>query len=281
MSDNVYTLKQKCLAEAMGTFIIIGGGCGFVCANRYANWPVGPLGGPAVFTLAVVTAIYSFREVSGAHFNPAVTASLALNRPWACPQEKGWIQGYLGAQMAGATLAAGINYCFFKNGIKELELKNSIKRGAQGSCWSFNGAFGMVPDRRLFNKSWMVFLMEVGFTAGLLFSVFAVTDPAKDIPHAIQPALIGLIIMTIASQYSAPTGCGMNPVRDLGPRLITSMAGWGRACFSFGWWAYSAGPVTGAVLGGALYNFCFEKKHKNPPIKTIEMKGFENGQIPL
>ena len=139
----------------------------------------------------------------------------------------------------------------------------------------------MVPDRRLFRKSWMVFLMEVGFTAGLIFSVFAVTDPAKNIPAAIQPGLIGIIIMTICSQYAAVTGCGMNPARDLGPRLITLMAGWGRACFSFAWWSYSAGPVTGAVLGGALYNACFEKKHKNPPVPKQEFAGFENGKVPL
>lgn len=42
--------------------------------------------------------------------------------------------------------------------------------------------------------------------------------------------------------------------RDLGPRVVTMLTGWGKASFNPGFWIYTAGPLVGAVAGGALYN---------------------------
>ena len=55
-------------------------------------------------------------------------------------------------------------------------------------------------------------------------------------------------------QVAPLNGCGMNPARDLGPRLVTAVAGWGAASLSPGFWVYTIGPLVGAVLGGALHN---------------------------
>jgi glycerol uptake facilitator-like aquaporin len=65
----------------MGTAMIVGGGCGTVCAMKYANYPLGPLGVAGSFGLAVTAAVYTTRDISGAHLNPAITATLAINRP--------------------------------------------------------------------------------------------------------------------------------------------------------------------------------------------------------
>jgi glycerol uptake facilitator-like aquaporin len=177
MSETVQCgLVQKCFAEAIGTGIIVTGGCGFVCALKYAkNNPAGPLGAPAIFGTAVTLAILTTRDISGAHLNPAITASLAINRPDSIP--KSHVLPYMMAQMVGGTLGAGANYLMFKQGIKNYELEHGIKRGAKGSCEVFNGAFGMVADRKLLPKSWMVFACEAAFTAALAFVVFAMTDP--------------------------------------------------------------------------------------------------------
>ena len=51
--------------------------------------------------------------------------------------------------------------------------------------------------------------------------------------------------------FGPVTGCGMNPARDLGPRLVTMLGGWGATALTPGWWAFTAGPCIGAVLGGA------------------------------
>ena len=46
---------------------------------------------------------------------------------------------------------------------------------------------------------------------------------------------------------------GMNPARDLGPRLVTAAAGWGGRALR-GWAPYTLGPLLGAVLGGGAYD---------------------------
>lgn len=96
--------------------------------------------------------------------------------------------------------------------------------------------------------------VEIGATAALAFMIFAITDPNKSVPDAAAPALIGSTVSTLIMGVGPLNGCGMNPARDLGPRFITAIAGWGAASLSPAWWVYTVGPVIGAVLGGALYN---------------------------
>ena len=84
-----------------------------VCACRYANYPMGPMGIPVIFGACVTMAVYTTRDISGAHLNPAVTASFALNRPDDCP--KSIIAPYVAAQMFGATLAGAVNYSVYKH----------------------------------------------------------------------------------------------------------------------------------------------------------------------
>jgi glycerol uptake facilitator-like aquaporin len=84
--------------------------------------------------------------------------------------------------------------------------------------------------------------------------VFAITDPNKTVPDAAGPVLVGGTVATLILGVAPLTGCGMNPARDLGPRLVTAAVGWGGAAMSPGFWIYTAGPFAGAVLGGALYN---------------------------
>lgn len=255
-----YTLFQKCAAEAIGTGMIVAGGCGAVCAVKYANMPMGPLGIPVIFGVTVATAIYTTRDVSGAHLNPAMTASFVVNRPDALP--KSHILPYMASQMFGATLAGAANYLMYKNGIKALEESQKIVRGTKGSCSIFNGAFGMIPNRTLLPKTSMVFAAEIAMTSALAFIIFGLTDSEKSVPTAAFPALIGGTVTCLACQFGNVTGCGMNPARDLGPRLITYGVGWGSQALSFGWWTYTAGPMVGAVIGGALYNSIMVKKSK-------------------
>jgi hypothetical protein len=53
------SLLQKCVAEAIGTGMIVAGGCGVVCAAKYAGHAVTPLGIGAAFGLSVTLAIYA------------------------------------------------------------------------------------------------------------------------------------------------------------------------------------------------------------------------------
>merc|ERR1712107_846050 len=71
------------------------------------------------------------------------------------------------------------------------------------------------------------------------------------------PVLIGSVVAVLITIFGPLTGCGMNPARDLGPRLVSFAAGWGSVAWSH-WWIYTLGPVVGAVLGGAFYTFAFK-----------------------
>ena len=141
------TLVQRCIAEAVGTGIIITGGCGVVSAAKYASSGITVGGIASVWGTSVALAVYATRDISGAHLNPAVTAALAVHKPDALPIEEAPF--YVAAQIAGATIASAINYAVFSNGIAAFEAAQGIVRGTAASTASFHGAFGMVPTTAL------------------------------------------------------------------------------------------------------------------------------------
>eukprot|EP01061_Rhynchopus_euleeides_P026354 TRINITY_DN430_c0_g2_i1.p2 TRINITY_DN430_c0_g2~~TRINITY_DN430_c0_g2_i1.p2 ORF type:complete len:269 (+),score=88.87 TRINITY_DN430_c0_g2_i1:53-859(+) len=252
-----YSLAQKCAAEALGVGLIVGEGCGIVCASKFVpQYPMGPFGISSVFGMSVAAAIYATRDISGAHLNPAVTGALAVFRPEACPPQQ--VAPYWAAQLFGGAVAAGVNYMVYNSAIRKLESAENITRGARGSWAVYSGAFGMVPNPAVVGPMGAC-LVEAGLTATLMFVILAVTDEKKSVPSAAAPALIGMTVTALAAQYGPVTGAGMNPARDLGPRFITSVAGWGKASASPAWWAYTAGPMAGALFGAALYTSVFEK----------------------
>ena len=160
--SNRYTLKDKCIAEFIGTGMIVGGGCGTVCAAKYAKYPLGAFGIPVAFGMSVALAIYATRDVSGAHLNPAMTLSFYFNKPEICPKEI--VLPYIGSQILGAAFFAGLNFLVYRRGIIALEIAEKVTRGTKGSCSIFNGAFGMVPNTELLK--WPgAFLGEVGMTS--------------------------------------------------------------------------------------------------------------------
>lgn len=222
-----------------------------MCAANYAGWALGPFGIASVWGGSVALAIYASRDVSGAHLNPAVTAALLVNRPEALPVAHA--PAYVAAQMAGATLAGAANYAIFGRAIRAFESAQGIVRGTPASTASYAGAFGMIPNAKVIAGPMGAFAAEVYMTAVFVYLVFTITDPEKSVPPAAAPALIGTAVAALIGTFGPVTGCGMNPARDLGPRLVTAMTGWRGAALA-SWLPYSVGPVVGAVLGGAAYN---------------------------
>jgi len=245
------SIVQKLVAEAAGTFTIVSVGCGVVCAAKYAGSPISPFGIAATWGMGVALAVYATRDISGAHLNPAITAALAVNSP-SPDMPPSHSVAYVAAQTFGATLAGGLNYAIFRKGIEALEVKEGVKRGSRGSASIFNGAFGMIPNTALIRTPAGALAVEVACTGIFGFLVFAMTDDGNSIPPDAAPPLIGSAVAALVAIFGPVTGCGMNPARDLGPRLVTAATGWGRAARS-NWWVYTAGPVVGAVFGGGAY----------------------------
>ena len=76
------------------------------------------------------------------------------------------------------------------------------------------------------------------------------------------PALIGATVSVLVSLYAPLTQAGMNPARDLGPRVFAAMAGWGTVALPGprgGFWVYVVGPIVGALVGAALYDLVVSK----------------------
>lgn len=75
--------------------------------------------------------------------------------------------------------------------------------------------------------------LQVVATMFLLMIVFAIFDSRNlGVPKGLEPIVIGLLIIAIASSLGLNSGCAMNPARDLSPRLFTALAGWGFEVFT-------------------------------------------------
>jgi glycerol uptake facilitator protein len=242
-----YSMVDKCVAEACGTGIIVLGGCAAVAASVYCGSGLG-LGGAAIaWGSSVALAAYTTRDISGAHLNPAVTAAVAATG--GC--DKSDILPYWLAQMFGATVAGAINFAVFSSAIAAFEAEKAIKRGTAASVASFAGPFGMAPNAA-FCTPLGAFVIEVLGTGMLLYLIFSITDPKGTVPDGAGPALVGVTVATIITMIAPLTQAGLNPARDLGPRLVSSYMGWGAVAWT-DWWVYTFGPLLGGILGGSLY----------------------------
>lgn len=84
-------------------------------------------------------------------------------------------------------------------------------------------------------KPWLsvqgAFLDQLFTTAMLAMAVLAVTDERNRVPKAAQPAVIGLTLWCVIAMWSHNCGAALNPARDLSPRLMTLMVGYGWEVF--------------------------------------------------
>ena len=243
-------LLHKLKHEALGTGLIVLLGCGGVASVKYLASGM-TLGGVSImWGTAVALAVYATADASGAHLNPAVTCALAAYRPEGFPRrEAPW---YVAAQLAGGVAAAGANYALFHTAIRAFEAKEGLVRGSRGSAPAFAGAFGLLPNAAAVRAFPGALGAEVLATSCLTYLIFALTDPASSVPPGAAPALVGASVTALVSVFGPVSGAGMNPARDLGPRLVTAAAGWRGAAWKSAW-VYTLGPVLGALLGGGAY----------------------------
>ena len=101
------TLLRPLTAEFIGTFWLVFGGCGSaVLAAAFPDVGIGLLGVSLAFGLTVLTMAYAIGHISGCHLNPAVSIGLAVGRRFRSSE----VLPYIGAQVAGAILAAFVLY---------------------------------------------------------------------------------------------------------------------------------------------------------------------------
>jgi glycerol uptake facilitator len=266
-TKNVYTasLAGQCLAEFVGTFIVILIGDGAVAAavmtNQLDGWGVAMMWG-----LAVTFGIYVAGSVSGAHFNPAVTITMAVFRDF--PRNR--ILPFILSQIAGAfTGAAAVYWMWHGYWPRALE-KLGVEVGAPGSqkLMSIFSCFYPSPGGIGVDAAAMAtvslsgaFFIEVLLTMFLLLMIFALTEPDNPgMPQAgLGPLFIGLTVTAIVGVGGSLTMDAVNPVRDFGPRLFAYVIGFGQIAFpgprGNEWWLYIVAPIVGGLIGAAVYRF--------------------------
>lgn len=264
-SEEVYTasLPGQCLAEFVGTFIVILIGDGAVAAavmtNQLDGWGVAMMWG-----LAVTFGIYVAGPVSGAHFNPAVTITMAVFRDF--PRNR--ILPFILSQIAGAFAGAAAVYGMWHGYWPRILEKLGVEVGAPGSqklmmifsCFYPNpGGIGVEPNAMAAVSPAGAFFIEAILTMFLLLMIFALTEPDNTgMPQAgLGPLFIGLTVTAIVGIGGSLTMDAVNPVRDFGPRLFAWLIGFGRIAFpgprGNEWWIYIVAPIIGGLIGAAVY----------------------------
>lgn len=102
------------------------------------------------------------------------------------------------------------------------------------------------------------FFSEFLGTFILMFSIYALTDTGNiGLPPQFVPLGLFFVLFGIAATLGYETGFALNPARDFGPRMLTSMVGYGREVWTVGSgyaWVPVVAPMLGAVAGGWCYD---------------------------
>lgn len=235
----------KLLAEALGTFWLVFGGCGSaVLAAAFPELGIGFVGVSLAFGLTVVTMAYAVGHISGAHFNPAVTLGLFAGGRFEAKD----ILPYWTAQLVGAVLAAAFLY-IIASGKAGFDVSAGFASNGYGA--HSPGGFSMTS----------ALVIEVVLTAFFIFIIMGVTDGRA--PVGFAPLAIGLALVLIHLISIPVTNTSVNPARS------TS-----QAIFQGGWalqqlWLFWVAPLAGGFVGGLLYRIVFEAERRRPDIAGV------------
>jgi len=223
-------LVRNSLTEFIGTFFLVAVGTGVVIETALgrpiAGEPAGTLGIALAFGLVLVVLVNVFGHVSGAHFNPAVTLSLAVTRqfPWRT------VPIYILAQLVGAICASLVWWAILGNAAR-----TTAKLGA-----TYPTGISSVA----------ALVVEIVVTFLLVITIMSVaTDERAD--AATTGLSIGLALFVGVLVAGPITGGSLNPARTLGPMIVAGDL--------TGWWIYILGPIVGGVLAAWLYQSQFKR----------------------
>ena len=254
--------------EFIGTFLLTMVICSVVAASIVTSAHVGLWQVAIVCGLGVSVSIYCTAHLSEAHLNPAITLAFAIVR-WRTFSWKKIIP-YIIFQLLGGVLAGGVTYGLFQSAIGHFEAEYEIERGSNNSAITAMLFGEYFPNPAFYNHSLPdsynvisplgAMAVEAFCTAVLAFVIFSLTDKQNSTiatggGQTIVPVLIGLTVSLMISICAPLTQVGMNPARDLGPRIFAACAGWGRMAIPGprdGFWVYIVGPILGAIVGAGL-----------------------------
>lgn len=223
------SLTKRSLAELIGTFWLVLGGCGSaVLAAGIPDLGLGYLGVSLAFGLTVVTMAYAIGHISGCHLNPAVSVGLVMGGRFSAKD----LPFYVVAQVLGAILAATVIYVIA-----------SGQGGFTVGGFAANGYGELSPHQYSFQAA---LVCEVVMTAVFLFIIMGATD--KRAPAGLAPLAIGLTLALIHMISIPVTNTSVNPARS------TSQALFAGGAYIDQLWLFWLAPIFGGIIGALVYN---------------------------
>jgi aquaporin Z len=221
---------QRGIAEFIGTFWLVLGGCGSaVISAAFPEVGIGLLGVSLAFGLTVVTMAFAIGHISGCHLNPAVTFGL-----WAGDRFNAKdIPLYVISQTLGAIAAAFTLYVIATGKADYSLATNGLAANGVGA--GSPGGYAMMTG----------FLVELLLTFFFLFVIMGATDAKA--PVGFAPLAIGLMLALIHLISIPVTNTSVNPARSTGPALVVG----GLALQQL--WLFWVAPILGGLLGGFVY----------------------------
>jgi aquaporin Z len=201
---------RKYISEFIGTFAMIFCGTGAMTINEVTSGDVTHVGIGITWGLIVMAMIYAFGEISGAHFNPAVSIGFAYAKkfPW---KE---VPKYIFFQVAGAFAASLL------------------------LLWLF-------PESKYLGSTiptvdvWRAFVLELLLTFFLMVVIINVSTGSKEV-GVMAGIAVGSVVLLEAIFAGPITNASMNPARSLAPNIVSGNIS--------GLWLYMIAPVVGALL---------------------------------
>ena len=231
---------RKLVAEFVGTFVLVLGGCGSaVFSAAFPSVGIGLLGVSLAFGLTVLGCAYGLGHVSGCHLNPAVTFGLCAARRFSWKD----LPGYVGAQLLGAIAASGTLLVLLKAQPQGYDAAIG-GLAANGFGEHSPGHYGL--NAALLSETILTFVfltVILGSTSKRAAAGFA------GIPIGLTLTLVHLVGIPI-------TNLSVNPARSTGPALF--VGGWALSQL----WVFWLAPIAGAVIAGALGSWLHEDERR-------------------
>jgi aquaporin Z len=235
-------LSRRVLAEFVGTFWLVFGGCGSaVLSAAFPQLGIGFYGVALAFGLTVLTMVYAIGHISGGHLNPAVSFGLVAGKRFAAAD----LLAYVVAQVIGGIAGAGVLYVI-ASGKPGFELSTGF--ASNGYAAHSPGGYSLLA----------CFVAEVVLTFFFLLIIMGATD--RRAPSGFAPIAIGLGLTLIHLIGIPVTNLSVNPARSTGPAVF--VGGWAIAQL----WLFWVAPIIGGVAGGAVYAGLFESGLKQTQI---------------
>jgi glycerol uptake facilitator protein len=229
------------VGETLGTaaLILLGGGvCAAVTLKKSKAVNAGWLAITFGWGFAVMIAAYMSAPKSGAHLNPAVTLAIAVDTgDW------GKVPVYLGSQLLGAIIGAVLVWLTY---LGQFQANEEPTLGIFSTGPEIRNPVQNLLTEIIATTVLCLAILTQGLTKGLGLSGTGVL-------------IVALTVVGIGLSLGGPTGYAINPVRDLGPRIVHSLlpipnkggSDWGYA------WIPVLGPAIGGLLAGLIYNVAF------------------------